>query len=116
MSATIRTLPRRGFNTHDATYRPDGSRHTVIIDMSRRHGLVVNALGRKKAGFNSADEVAAHLNTRFKSDSYTGRDIIHSLRVLTKAGIVEYTGGVWKLAPRGQNKWQNTTVVKLNKP
>jgi|SRR5665213_2159458 len=113
---TIRTLPRRGFNTHDASYRNDGDRHTVIVDVPRRLGLVVNAFGRKPSGYNSANEIAEHLNTRFKDASYTGNDILHCLRVLGKAGIAEYVGGVWKLAPRGQNKWQNAKIVKLNKP
>lgn len=112
---TIRTLPRRGFNTHDATYRNDGDRHTVIVDVERRLGLVVNALGRKPAGYSSADAIAEHLNTRFKDASYTSNDIIHCLRTLKEAGIVEYLG-TWKLVPRGQNKWKHTNVVKLNKP
>ncbi len=113
---TIRTLPYRSFNKHDCTYRSDGDRHGVIVDMERRHGLVVNALGRQQAGFASADAIAEHLNTRFKTNAYTHNDMIHSLRALAKAGIAEYVGGVWKLAPRGQRVWQNAKIVKLNKP
>jgi hypothetical protein len=110
--AKILTLPKRTFNTHDASVTK-GDRTTITIDMVQRMGLVVRRLA-SMGKVRSAEHMAEQLNKHLHTTTYTANDMVHVFRQLAKANIVEFAGS-WRLTRHGATIWQNAQKIRLNK-
>lgn len=113
MGTKILVQPYRSFNKHDCSL-DNGERIGVVVDMTRRMGLVINVLKHKAAP--NYQSLANLFNTRFKTTTYTSNDFRTVLRKLEKVGIVAYTGagGGWHLTQTGLRIWDRAKIVKLN--
>ncbi len=109
--STVRTLPRRSFNKHDCSVSNVEGRIEVQVDMKRRLGLVVNALGRRSSGFTDMVELTDHLNSRLGS-KYSANDIRSAVKVLRGVGIVKL--GELGLTKTGMAKYSTLKFVKVN--
>jgi hypothetical protein len=109
----ILVQPYRSFNKHDCSL-DSGDRIGVMVDMTRRMGLVVNILKHRAAP--NYQSLANLFNARFKTTTYTSNDFRTALLKLEKAGIVGYSGaaGGWHLTQTGLKIWERAKIVKLN--
>ena len=111
----IKYMLHRSFNTNDCKVVSVDGRIDVVVDVPRRHKLVVNAFGRMgSAGCDNAEEMAEYLNERLHIEAYRARDITHSFRVLAKHGIIEKVGSSWRLTRRGQAIWNKAEFVRMS--
>lgn len=113
MATKILVQPYRSFNKHDSSL-DNGDRIGVVVDMTRRMGLVINMIKQHPAP--NYQSLANALNRRFKTTTYTAGDFRTALLKLEKVGIAAYTaaGGGWHLTKTGLSIWNKAKIVKLN--